>query len=84
MNPEELDQLSLEELLAILPQGGYSFRTKSGGWIHGVVEQTWDDDPREIDRDDVLTFLHRHLEFLQGERKSDQNGDDCVVIAHGQ
>lgn len=80
MNPDELEQLSLEELLALLPQGGYSFRTRSGGWIGGVVEQTWDDDPRDIDRDDVLTFLHRHLAFLRGERQSDQDGDDCVVI----
>lgn len=81
MNTSEFEQLSLEELLALLPQGGYSFRTVSGQWIHGAVEQTWDDDPRNIDRQDVLTFLHRHFAFLQGERKPGQNGDDCVVIA---
>lgn len=75
-----LNELSLEELLALLPQGGYSFRTASGDWIHGAVEQTWDDDPRDIDRKDVLIFLHRHLAFLRGERKPDQNGDDCVVV----
>lgn len=80
MNLDPLDQLSLEALLALLPQGGYRFRTKSGGWIHGAVEQTWDDDPRTIDRDDVLSFLNRHFAFLSGDRKPDQNGDDCVVI----
>ena len=80
MNVEEIDHLSLKELLALLPQGGYRFRTKSGGWIHGAVEQTWDDDPRDIDRDDVITFLRRHLAFLRGERKPDEDGDDCVVI----
>jgi len=80
MNIDQIDQLSLEELLAILPQGGYSFRTKSGGWIRGVVEQTWDDDPRNIDREDVVSFLHRHLAFLKGERDLGQNGDDCVAI----
>jgi hypothetical protein len=80
MNPTDLDHLSLEELLAILPQGGYSFKTTSGGWIHGAVEQTWDDDPRNIDREDVLVFLRRHLAFLLGQRRPDQNGDDCVVI----
>ena len=80
MAQDDIDQFSLEELLAILPQGGYSFRTKSGGWIHGAVEQTWDDDPRGIDRQDVLVFLQRHLAFLRGERKPDQNGDDCVVV----
>ena len=79
MTPTDLEQLSLEELLAILPQGGYSFKTRSGGWIHGAVEQNWDDDP-QIDREDVLIFLHRHLAFLQGERKPDQDGDDCVAI----
>jgi len=77
MNPDKLEHLSLEELLAALPQGGYSFRTQSGVWIHGAVEQTWDGDPRDIDRADVITFLHRHLKFLQGGRES---GDDCVVI----
>ena len=54
MNIDELNQLSLEELLASLPQGGYSFQTKSGDWIHGAVEQTWDGDPQDIDRDDSL------------------------------
>jgi hypothetical protein len=44
------------------------------------VEQTWDDDPRDIDREDVLVFLRRHLAFLEGERTPDQNGEDCVVI----
>lgn len=81
MNPTDLDQLSLEELLGILPQGGYSFRTTSGGWVHGAVEQTWDDDPQDIDREDVITFLRRHLAFLEGARKPDQNGDDCVVVS---
>ena len=84
MNIDELNQLSLEEILANLPQGGYSFQTKSGDWIHGAVEQTWDGDPHGIDRDDVITFLHRHLKFLQGERKSDADGDDCVVIDDGK
>lgn len=80
MNIEDIEQLSLEELLAILPQGGYRFRTTSGGWVHGAVEQTWDGDPRDIDRADVLTFLYRHIAFLKGERDLDQNGNDCVVI----
>jgi hypothetical protein len=80
MIPTDLDDFTLEELLALLPQGGYSFKKTSGEWIHGAVEQTWDDDPRDIDRKDVLVFLHRHLAFLQGERKPDQDGDDCVVI----
>jgi hypothetical protein len=80
MNMAEIEKLSIEELLAILPQGGYNFRTKSGEWIHGAVEQTWDDDPRDIDREDVLIFLRRHLAFLKGERKPEQDGDDCVVI----
>ena len=84
MNIDEVDQLSLEELLASLPQGGYSFQTKYGDWIHGAVEQTWDGDPHDIDRDDVITFLHRHLKFLQGERKPDADGDDCVVIDDGK
>ncbi len=44
------------------------------------MEQTWDGDPRDIDREDVLVFLRRHLAFLKGERDLDQNGDDCVVI----
>jgi hypothetical protein len=57
----------------------YSFQTKSGDWIHGAVEQTWDGDPQDIDRDDVITFLHRHLKFLQGERKP-----DAVVIDDGK
>ena len=80
MNIDDFDQLSLEELLSHLPQGGYSFQTKSGEWIHGAVAQTWDSDPHNIDRDDVIAFLHRHLKFLQGERDLDQDGDDCVVI----
>ena len=80
MNLSEFDQLSLDELLALLPQAGYSFRTASGGWIHGAVEQTWDGDPQSIDREDVLTFLRRHYAFLHGDRQPDQNGDDCVVI----
>lgn len=80
MNPSEFDQLSLEQLLALLPQAGYSFRTTSGGWIHGTVEQIWDGDPDSIDREDVLTFLRRHYDFLQGKRQPDQNGDNCVVI----
>jgi hypothetical protein len=80
MNPDKLEHSSLAELLAMLPQGGYSFRTGSGGWIHGVVEQTWDDDPESIDREDLLIFLRRHLNFLQGQRESNDDGDDCVVI----
>lgn len=80
MNFKEIDRLSLEELLAMLPQGGYRFRTTSGKWMEGVVEQTWEGDPREIDRADVLVFLNRHLAFLRGERAPDEDGDDCVVI----
>lgn len=80
MIPSNLNDLPLEDLLALLPQGGYSFRTNNGDWLHGAVEQTWDGDPHDIDRKDVLIFLHRHLEFLQGERNPGQDGDDCVVI----
>lgn len=80
MNPDELDRHSTEELLAILPQGGYSFRTTSGGWIHGAVEQTWDGDPGTIDREDLILFLKRHLAFLRGERKASDDGDDCVLV----
>ena len=43
MNIEDIEHLSLEELLAILPQGGYSFKTKSGVWSRGAVEQTFAD-----------------------------------------
>ena len=80
MNIGDLEQRSLDELLGMLPQGGYTFRTGSGGWMQGAVEQTWDGDPRTIDRDDVLVFLRRHLAFLSGERRSEQDGDDCVVV----
>lgn len=80
MIPSNLNDLPLEDLLALLPQGGYSFSTKNGDWRHGTVEQTWDGDPSEIDRKDVLVFLQRHRAFLQGEQNPDQDGDDCVVI----
>lgn len=80
MIPSNLNDLPLEELLALLPQGGYSFRTTGGDWLHGVVEQTWDGDPHAIDREDVLIFLRRHHAFLEAGRNLGQDGDDCVVI----